>query len=65
MRLLAVSIARYGGGSVRSMSNVFPGNLLAGRFVREVGPRSGADGSRIADRLPDRPAGHGLPRCRL
>jgi hypothetical protein len=47
------------------MSNVFPGNLLAGRFVREVGPRSGADGSRIADRLPDRPAGHGLPRCRL
>jgi hypothetical protein len=57
MRLLAVSIGRYGGGSVRSMSSVFPGNLLAGRFVREVGPRPGADGSRIADRVqPGRPA---------
>jgi hypothetical protein len=65
MWLLAVSIGRYG-GSVRSMSSVFADNPLAGRFVREVGPRPGAGGSRIADRLqPGRPARHRLARCRL
>lgn len=56
MRLLAVSIERFGGGSVRSMSVISTARVL----------RLGQIQFRIADRRqPGRPAGHpALPALR-